>query len=553
MGCGSSKIINAYSHHEHLSEHREIFQALSFKEIDIGRLYRVYRKIDVDGGGDIELAELLAYLDLDKTRFTKRIFSLFDEDKSGRIDFKEFVLSLWNYCTLTKASLVLFAFDLYDKDASGNITNNEVLDMLSDLYGPRFRSNPQARLIAAELDALEALDGDISIEDFREFSRTHPALLFLAYQMQESIQKNVLGKNFWNMYCERRIELSKGKVYISIQEFLEIHVNSHLHDAILNNRLVAPTNGGRGGARRESTKYANVDHPSNRRDNQAQDVRTMTKEEIKSYNKDLAISQHTLEVLNKTGSMSRRGSVARGSAKQGIISSKGLSTHSSKRYHPPIGNSLNADVYDKYYNEESKKDRYVHEGLTYHQRKLGLGKRSSKSISRGQRRTFDQVEEYEEYSKDFHTPGEGHDEVSQAMKVLDQQRKNQLKVSKKEGKQKNNVDNSDDEDDYGDISNKGKDRLRRRRSSLALESHEKLLESMKKRGVDVGHMAEGPNFASKKKTFVHAIDRKTDAEMGLEGGDDDPTLIAGAKYTMKTTHAGEFLKKSRTKRRTFGF
>lgn len=107
----------------------------------------------------------------------------------------------------------------------------------------------------------------------------------------------------------------------------------------------------------------------------------------------------------------------------------------------------------------------------------------------------------------------------------------------------------------GDISTKGKDRLRRRRSSLALDSHDKLVESMKKRGVDVGHMAEGPNFASKKKTYVHAIDRKTDAEMGLEGKDIDPSLVAGAKYTMKTAHAGEFLKKSRTRgqRRTFGF
>jgi len=59
------------------------------------------------------MAELLAFLDLEKTRFTKRIFSIFDEDGSGLIDFREFVLSLWNYCTLTKvrhsrASISLF-------------------------------------------------------------------------------------------------------------------------------------------------------------------------------------------------------------------------------------------------------------------------------------------------------------------------------------------------------------------------------------------------------------------------------------------------------------
>ena len=59
------------------------------------------------------MAELLAFLDLEKTRFTRRIFSIFDEDGSGLIDFREFVLSLWNYCTLTKASLTMFAFGTY--------------------------------------------------------------------------------------------------------------------------------------------------------------------------------------------------------------------------------------------------------------------------------------------------------------------------------------------------------------------------------------------------------------------------------------------------------
>lgn len=103
--------------------------------------------IDNDNSGEIEMAELLAFLDLEKTRFTKRIFSIFDEDGSGLIDFREFVMSLWNYCTLTKASLTMFAFDLYDKDQSGSIDASEVIDMLHDLYGKEFKKNPNARMV----------------------------------------------------------------------------------------------------------------------------------------------------------------------------------------------------------------------------------------------------------------------------------------------------------------------------------------------------------------------------------------------------------------------
>ena len=78
------------------------YTSWNFSVLDIGRLHSVYRKIDIDGSNSIELAvsELLAFLDLDRTRFTKRIFTMFDEDSSGLLDFNESALSLWNYCTL---------------------------------------------------------------------------------------------------------------------------------------------------------------------------------------------------------------------------------------------------------------------------------------------------------------------------------------------------------------------------------------------------------------------------------------------------------------------
>ena len=88
---------------------RELYEALNFSVLDIGAYTPYIVRSITMGSNSIELAELLAFLDLDRTRFTKRIFTMFDEDSSGLLDFNEFVLSLWNYCTLSKASLELFA------------------------------------------------------------------------------------------------------------------------------------------------------------------------------------------------------------------------------------------------------------------------------------------------------------------------------------------------------------------------------------------------------------------------------------------------------------
>jgi hypothetical protein len=75
-------------------EFKRDFSAVGISEEDIGKFYWIFCKIDTDGSQLIEILELLMFLDVERTRFTKRIFSIFDDDKSGKIDFREFVLSV---------------------------------------------------------------------------------------------------------------------------------------------------------------------------------------------------------------------------------------------------------------------------------------------------------------------------------------------------------------------------------------------------------------------------------------------------------------------------
>lgn len=91
------------------------------------------------------MAELLAFMDLDPTPFSKRVFSIFDDDQSGEVDFREFVLSLWNYCSLSHDNLIVFAFDMYDRDSSGFIDCSEIEKLLLDVYGGSFSGNPHAK------------------------------------------------------------------------------------------------------------------------------------------------------------------------------------------------------------------------------------------------------------------------------------------------------------------------------------------------------------------------------------------------------------------------
>ncbi len=74
---------------------RSTFESLGLTEDDVARLHEQFVIIDKDGSGAIELWELLDYLDLQRNRFAKRVFAIFDADGSNQIDFKEFVVALW--------------------------------------------------------------------------------------------------------------------------------------------------------------------------------------------------------------------------------------------------------------------------------------------------------------------------------------------------------------------------------------------------------------------------------------------------------------------------
>jgi Ca2+-binding EF-hand superfamily protein len=135
MGCSES-LVEGHVHvppmnHELLTH----FHSLKWTTSDVRKLYLVFATIDVVKDKKIGLDELLAYLELEKSAFTKRLFGVFDEDGSGEIDFNEFALSIWNFCALSKGTMGMFIFDLYDVDGSGKLTAGEVTKLVEDIFG----------------------------------------------------------------------------------------------------------------------------------------------------------------------------------------------------------------------------------------------------------------------------------------------------------------------------------------------------------------------------------------------------------------------------------
>ena len=138
-----------------------------------------------------------------------------DADASGELSFVEFVVALWNYCTFTKASLLRFAFELFDNDDSGFIDLDEMKLLLRECYGKhKYKKTQAARHILDELDSMIEKGncvGGLNLNDFNEFCLHHPALLYPAFELQQALQQNVLGTQFWQE-CQQRKLLQKKAI-----------------------------------------------------------------------------------------------------------------------------------------------------------------------------------------------------------------------------------------------------------------------------------------------------------------------------------------------------
>ncbi len=171
MGSGASAAIEGVK-----KEWMDVFTSMQFSRSEIVQFYEIYNTIDTDKSGEIDVGELLKFLGIESSIFTERIFEAFDKDGTGKIDFFEFVVSLWKFCALGSESISkswltvsmkpslyntnpfwlscfladVFAFDLYDTDADGALTEIEVKVLFHDLYwyGTEHKEDEKSRRYA---------------------------------------------------------------------------------------------------------------------------------------------------------------------------------------------------------------------------------------------------------------------------------------------------------------------------------------------------------------------------------------------------------------------
>lgn len=117
--------------------------------------------------------------------FANHVFSVFDKDNNGFVDFKEFITVLSTTSRGTLEEKLVWTFQLYDLNHDGYITFDEMLTIVTSIYkmmGSMVKlsddeATPELRVkkIFHTMDKNE--DGYITLEEFREGSKVDPSII----------------------------------------------------------------------------------------------------------------------------------------------------------------------------------------------------------------------------------------------------------------------------------------------------------------------------------------------------------------------------------------
>ena len=170
---------------------------LAVDALTIQQLRAVFRSMDHDESGTLDLDEFFYFLGVTRSSLFEYIFEFTDCTLEDEVDFGEFVRVVGTMCMFGKDELLRLIFHYGDDDNSGFMDKQEMktlLDMCVETEPKVVTAGQVARVMNKyQLDK----DGRITYDEFRDMNLAYPSLMYPMYKFQHAMTTKILGQAFW--------------------------------------------------------------------------------------------------------------------------------------------------------------------------------------------------------------------------------------------------------------------------------------------------------------------------------------------------------------------
>ncbi|KAH8739664.1 hypothetical protein FG386_001221 [Cryptosporidium ryanae] len=151
-------------------EKLDLIQAANFTRRDLIQIYSRFKALDTNQNGELDPHELFEMPEIADNPLVKRVISVFDTNKDGKVSFVEFVIGLARLAVGTDPEEKMkFAFDIYDVNGDGWISNGELFKVMKMMVGDNLEDQQLQQLVDRCIIQTDR-DGDglISYDEFRD-------------------------------------------------------------------------------------------------------------------------------------------------------------------------------------------------------------------------------------------------------------------------------------------------------------------------------------------------------------------------------------------------
>ena len=154
----------------------------NLKPESIKKAYKRFQATDKDKSGLVDYTEFCEVLQVDPSPQCELVFQLYDYDKTGQIDAREFLIAVSNFTGAGKEDKLKFAFMCFDDEGNGVITKAELLKVLKANHMASHDAEVARKADTIMAQADKDGDGVITFDEFVIVSKKFPNILFPAHQ-----------------------------------------------------------------------------------------------------------------------------------------------------------------------------------------------------------------------------------------------------------------------------------------------------------------------------------------------------------------------------------